>query len=247
MIIFNTHVPSDENAVSVNEDGGYNFTCVTAEENEIVLSVLRKANEYPLDQRGIALAFFSEGVTHKPRYIINQIIIEYAELSGTPLDVVAEFIALSRKSSKFRPKALEVFESVSKALRFPAAPYAQDRTMYSWNLLYLYAAELYEKEYQYDKAIEAIEESRRLGWYADVCTKFHAEVLAKTDINAAVEYLQNSIVENPSLPRITSMLEEYKKKAEKGYKFKPRKVKKEDDTEIEQQLRRLAYRYLIKA
>lgn len=118
--------------------------------------------------------------------------------------------------------------------------------MYSWDLLYLFAAEMYEKEYQYDKAIKAIEESRRFGWYPDVCTKFHAEVLSKTDINSAVEYLENSIAADPSLFRLKSTLEEYKKKAEKGYKFKPRKMKKEDDTEKEQQLRRLAYRYLIK-
>ena len=246
MICFNTNVSPDNGATATLPDGGYNFACVTPEENAEILSLLKPAAEYPADQRGIALTFFSEATNHKPRYIINQIIIEYARLSGTPLDTAAEFIALSRKSSAFRPKALEVFESIPKALCFPATSFAKDRAMYSWDLLYLFAAEMYEKEYQYDKAIKAIEESRRFGWYPDVCTKFHAEVLAKTDINSAVEYLENSIAADPSLFRLKSTLEEYKKKAEKGYKFKPRKMKKEDDTEKEQQLRRLAYRYLIK-
>lgn len=105
---------------------------------------------------------------------------------------------------------------------------------------------MYEKEYQYDKAIEAIEECRRLGWYPDVCAKFHAEVLAKTDINLAVNYLESSIAADQSLSCLKSILDEYKKKAEKDYKFKPRKAKREDNIEKEQQLRRLAYRYLKK-
>lgn len=246
MITFNQTVSPDKNATATLSDGGYNFACITPEENAEILSLLKSVAEYPADQRGIALAFYSEATNHKPRYIINQIIIEYAKLSGAPLDTAAEFIALSRKSSAFRPKALEIFESIPKTLCFPATPFAKDRAMYSWNLLYLFAAEIYEKEYQYDKAIEAIEESRRLGWYPDVCTKFHAEVLAKTDINLAVDYLKNSIAADPSLSRIKSTLEEYKKKAEKGYKFKPRKVKREDDSEKEQQIRQLAFRYLRK-
>lgn len=107
MICFNTNVSPDNNATTALPDGGYNFACVTLEENAEILSLLKSAAEYPADQCGIALAFFSEVTNHKPRYIINQIIIEYAKLSGTPLDVAAEFIALSRKSSTFRPKALE--------------------------------------------------------------------------------------------------------------------------------------------
>lgn len=246
MIVFNLNVSPDNGATATLSDGGYNFACVTPEENAEILSLLKPAAEYPADQRGIALAFFSEATNHKPRYIINQIIIEYARLSGAPLDLAAEFIALSRKSSAFRPKALEVFESIPKTLCFPPTPYGNGRTMYSWSLLYLSAAQMYEKEYQYGKAIEAIEESRQLGWYPDVCTKFHAEVLAKTDINLAVEYLKNIIAADPSLSGLKSTLEEYKKKAEKGYQFKPRKAIKEDNAEMEQQLRRLAYRYLKK-
>ncbi len=162
-----------------------------------------------------------------------------------PLDAATEFIALFRKGSAFRSKALEAFESIPKTLCFPANPYAKDKTMYSWNLLYLFAAEMHEKEYQFDKAIESIEESRRLGWYHDACTKFHAEVLTKIDITLAVDYLKNSIDADPSLFRLKSTLEGYKKKAEKGYKFKPRKNKKEDDAELEQQLHQLACRYII--
>lgn len=247
MITFNLAVSSDKNATITLSDGGYNFACITPEENTEILSLLKSAAEYPADQRGIALAFFSEATNYKPRYIINQIIIEYAKLSGTSLDIAAEFIALSRKGSAFRSKALEVFESIPKELHFPPAPYANGRAMYPWSLLYLSAAEMYEKEYQYDKAIETIEECRRLGWYPDVCTKFHAEVLAKTDINLAVDYLENSIAADPSLTCLKSILDEYKKKAEKDYKFKPRKAKRGDNSENEQQLRQLAYRYLKKA
>ena len=134
MIVFNLNVSPDNGATATLLEGGYNFACVTPEENAEILSLLKPAAEYPADQRGIALAFFSEAINHKPRYIINQIIIEYARLSGTPLDVAAEFVALSRKSSAFRSKALEVFESIPKELRFPPAPYANGRAINSWSL-----------------------------------------------------------------------------------------------------------------
>lgn len=116
MIVFNTNVLSDRNAVSTNPDGGYNFSCVTSEENEVILSVLADANKYPPEQRGIALAFLSEGITYKPRYIINQIIVEYAKLVGSSLDIVAEFIAYSRKNSAYRAKAISAFEQLDRKL-----------------------------------------------------------------------------------------------------------------------------------
>lgn len=60
MICFNTNAAPDSNATATLSEGGYNFTCVTPEENAEILSLLRSAAEYPADQRGIALAFFSE-------------------------------------------------------------------------------------------------------------------------------------------------------------------------------------------
>lgn len=247
MICFNTNVLPDKNATVTLPDGGYNFTCVTSEENAEILSMLKTAAEYPADQRGIALAFYSEAVTYKPRYIINQIIIEYAKLSKMPLDTAAKFIALSRKSSRFRQKALEAFERMPKDIQFPDTPYRNGRTMYYWSGLYLTAAELYQKEYMYDKAIQAIEKSREYGWDSDVCTKIHAEILSKIDINQAVDYLQNSIAADSCLSGLNQILKDYKAKAAKGYKFKPRKTAQEYNSEAESQIRQLAYRYLKKS
>lgn len=247
LISFNVNVMSDKNATKTHPDGGYNFTCVTSEENAEILSLLKSAAEYPADQRGIALAFYSESAIYKPRYIINQIIIEYAEQSGTPLDTVAEFIAFSRKSSNFRTKALEVFESVPKTLCFPPTPYGNDTAMYSWSRLYLIAAEIYEKEYQFEKALNAIKKCSKYNWNKTVCIERYAEILTKIDIKQAVEYLQNTIDKDSQLlPILSRQLEEYRAKAAKGYKFKPRKKTTENcsEAEMEQQIKQLAFRYL---
>lgn len=244
MICFNANVLPDKNATQTTATGMYNFLCITPEENDEIISILKSAAAYPPEQRGIALAFCSEAVIYKPRYILNQIIIEYAKLSGSPLDTAAEFIALSRKSSHFRGKAIEVFEQIPKNITFPLSPYNNGLTMYSWCGLYLTVSELYEKEYQFDKALEAIEKSRELGWDSAACTKIHAEILTKVDINMAVEYLQSCIAADPRLSNLRATLDEYKAKADKGYKFKPRKSTREDNVEMEQQIRQLAFRYL---
>jgi len=239
MICFNTNVSPDNNATTALPDGSYNFACVTSAENAEILGLLKSAAEYPAEQCGIALAFYSEATNYKPRYIINQIIIEYAKLSGTPLDIAAEFIALSRKGSAFRSKALEAFESIPKTLCFP-------QQMYSWSRLYLIAAELYEKEYQFEKALCAIDSSQKNGWDKAVCVERHAEILAKIDIEQAVDYLQNKIEAEPALAMLSGVLCELQAKSAKGYKFKPRRKTPEDNLEMEQHLRRLAYRYLKK-
>lgn len=245
MINLNSNALPDLNAVSTHPDGGYNFACITPDENEVVTSALLEANRYPANQRGIALSFFSENITHKPRYIINQIIIEYAKLTDGSLDKAAAFIAYSRKSSSYRAKAISIFEQLDTEITFPEA--VSGYPMYSWSRLYLIAAELCEKEYQFEKALKAIEKSRERGWNNTVCTGRYAEILAKIDMSQAVEYLQNKIETDPALAVLSETLNELQTKAAKGYKFKPRRKAPEDNSEMEQQLRQLAYRYLKKA
>lgn len=245
MVFFNVNATPDENAATVLPDGGYNFACVTPEENDTIISLLSQANEFPYVQRGIALAFLSENTVYKPRYIVNQILIEYSEQTDGKLDKAAGFIAYSRKGSAYREKAIKAFEQLDANMAFPQS--VSGLEMYSWSGLYLIAAELYEKEYQLEKALCAIDSSQKNGWDKAVCVERHAEILAKIDINQAVEYLQNKIEADPALTILSGVLRELQAKAAKGYKFKPRKKAPEDNLNMEQQLRRLAYRYLKKA
>lgn len=244
MIIFNKAVSPDCNATATNPDGSYNFTCVASEENDVVLSLIEQANNYPPNQRNIALTFFSEDTTYKPRYIVNQIIIEYAKLTGEPLDKIAEYIAYSRKSSAYRGKAISTFEQLDKNISFPKT--TSGYPMYSWGRLYLIAAELYEKEYQFEKALQSIDSSQKNGWNKMVCVERHAEILAKIDISQAVKFLRDKIEADPTLGGLSGVLCELQAKSAKGYKFKPRRKTDEDNLEVEQQIRRLAYRYLVK-
>lgn len=247
MLSFNFNVKPDEYATLTHPDGGYNFTCITEEENDAILSMLKTAQSYPESQRGISLAFNSESVIYKPRYIINQIIVEYSENSVFPLDKLAKFIGYFRKSSQFRPDAIKAFESYipnySQA-NIPLAP--SGNPMYSLSWLYLTVAELYEKEGLFEKALNAIDMSRKEGWTAVVCAQRHAEILAKIDINQAVDYLNNAIAVSSEFSQVLSpMLQDYQAKAAKGYKFKSRKKSSINDNDNEQQIKQLAYRYLI--
>ncbi len=95
--------------------------------------------------------------------------------------------------------------------------------MYSLAGLYLTAAELYEKEHEFDKALNAIENCRKNGWDLTACARLQAEILSKIDIAQAVDYLTHEIATNPQLSSLSCELQEYQDKLAKGYKYRPRK------------------------
>lgn len=244
---FNKNALPDKNATSTYPDGGYCFTCITPEENEEIVSILDKADKLPPDQQGVALAFYSESTIYKPHYIIDQIIIEFVNGSTYPLDRLAEFIAYSRKGSAFRQNAINSFEEYEKVKINVEMPSVNSCiTAYSSARLYLMAAEIYEKEYQFEKALHSVEKSCQNGWNKVVCIKRYSEILAKIDIDKAVEFLQTRMSDDPILSDLSNALDEMKVKAAKGYKFKPKRKVVENNLEMEQQIRQLAYRYIIK-
>lgn len=241
--VLNVTVAPDTNATKTHPDGMYNFTCITAEENKTIISVIKEAIAFPSEQQGIALAFFSESITYKPRYIINQIIVDFTNNSDNPLDVVAAFISFSRGGSSRRKSAIEKFEQIPKHIKFPLLPY-NNNAIYTWKRLYLTVAEIYEKEYQFEKALLSIEKCREFGWDKRVCVERYAEILAKIDVTKAVDYLQCNISSDESLSFLSDMLDNLKAKAARGYKFKPRNTETENNSESEHQLHILASRYL---
>lgn len=243
-VIFNLNVAPDINATKTHPDGMYNFTCITGEENETIVSVIKEAIAFPQKQQGIALAFFSESVVYKPRYIVNQIIVEFTKDSDNPLDIAAAFISFSRGGSNHRKNAIEMFELIPKHISFPLSPFNNNFSMYSWSRLYLIAAEIYEKEHLFEKALQAIDKSCEFGWDKSVCVERYAEILAKIDISKAVEYLQYNISTYQNLTNLSKMLEDLQAKKARGYKFKPRNKVHEDCSGMEQQIQQLAFRYL---
>ena len=60
-----------------------------------------------------------------------------------------------------------------------------------------------------------------------------------------VAHLESAVCSDPQLALLSSKLQEYKDKADKFYKFKPRKKAATDDGAAEAQKRQLAYRYLV--
>ena len=236
MVFFNVNATPDENAATVLPNGGYNFACVTPEENDTIISLLSQANEFPYAQRGIALAFLSENTVYKPRYIVNQILIEYGAQTDGKLDKAAEVIAYSRNGSAYREKAIKTFEQLDASMTFP--PSVSGLEMYSWSRLY------YEKEYQFENALKAVDKSREHSWDKTVCIGRYAEILAKLDVAKAVEYLQRNISTDPSFAVLSRLLKDLQAKEAKGYKFKPRRQAAEDNSENERLLKCLAYRYL---
>ncbi len=153
MIYFNLSAQPDKNAITSNADGGYEFSCITPDENETIISALRTADQAPANQRGIVLAFITEAIVYKPRNVISQIIIEYGKYSEYPLDRLAKAIAFSRKGAVFRKDAISDFEEYFNCPDIDNMPTRNGRKIYSDAHIFVTLADLYEKEYQFEKLL----------------------------------------------------------------------------------------------
>ena len=241
---FRFDVISDKNATKTNETGEYNFKCITEEENQEIIAILKATiDEFQEPYIGIGLAFKSEAAVYKPRYILNQIIIEYCSNSYNKFDILAKAIAFSRKSAKYRSLALSEFEKYFSSHEIAEMPQKNGLPIYSEYRLFCVMAELYEKEYQFESALYCLEQCLSLDSDNLANCERYAKVLSKIDINKAVVYLEKIISTNDKAHYLSDLLTDFQKKATKGYKFKPRN-KPTDENNFEEDLIRLAKRYL---
>lgn len=247
MIYFNLSAQPYKNAITSNADGGYEFSCISPDENETIISALRTADQAPANQRGIVLAFITEAIVYKPRYVISQIIIEYGKYSEYPLDRLAKAIAFSRKGAAFRKDAISDFEEYFNRPDIDNMPVRNGRKIYSDAHIFVTLAELYEKEYQFEKALDTWKKAAAAGWDSGICVSNIAGILSKIDISKAVAYLEEEIAKDSAPAYLNKTLEDYKAKAAKGYVFKARARKADErDKQIQSQIKQLSYRYLKK-
>lgn len=247
MAQFYLNVRSDDNAVEIM-DGKYDFTCITEKENNTILDVLNNVIEkFQENEYGIGLAFESESVVYKPKYVIEQIIIEYTNHSDNPLDYLAKGIAFSRKGAEFRLKSIQAFENYLSFSEHGKIPIINEKPIYRKRMIYYLMADLYEKENQLEKSLQYFEKSAQtdIGFPPFRIEERYATVLSKIDIHKAVDYLKKQILEDETCKYLETKLHDYEKKSEKGYIFKPRNKKAEvENKEIQQNIERLARRYL---
>lgn len=165
-----------------------------------------------------AYSFYGE-----EKHIFNNKIIENYSSSDNPNDVLAVAISYLGEGYTFRKQAIDYFE---RYLKCPS----NQKYFSNW-FIYSSLATLYEQEYMFQEALACLQILIKLdnnSNYADY-TRI-GNVLTKIDINKAVIFYENLQRESFYKNYKDVFDKAYKEallKQKKGYKFKPRKNKKE--------------------
>ena len=230
----------------IKEDGGYDFTVLTDDERNYIEEKLSEAErKYSEPYAAIGLSFVSATTVYKPGYILPQIVILRYSDSENPLDMLAVAIAYSKKGAYFRKQAIEYFEKYYTnpvPAKIPNADYA----LFDERNLKLTLADLYEKEYEFEKAILTLRNYyKTIGKKDEVIVDRIGQILVKIDVNKAVDYYETAISRYSDSYTIQSSYITALEKQQKGYVYRPRKSKpKESDLLINEQIEALAKQFV---
>ena len=137
-------------------NGAYDFTRLSAGENQTILEVLRVAgsDKYTPEQRALGLASESSVVKYKARAILNEIVVQRYNESKSSLDALAVGFAYQTKGAIGRQQAIVYFERYLSAASSQIVAEAQ-RVMFDANdpFFSYKLAELYEQEGLWDSAL----------------------------------------------------------------------------------------------
>lgn len=132
----------------------YDLTRFSAHEESVIKQAVNNVKrKYPEKYSAIGLANESYVIVYKPRYILfEMIVIKYKE-SKNPLDLVAVSFAYESKGAFYRKDAIKYYETVKDRISYKELDKFASVSAFSYLIK---IAEAYEKEHEYDKAIECL-------------------------------------------------------------------------------------------
>lgn len=213
------------------------FPCPTQEEFDYISERLNYIKQnYSKEHQSIALAYEAWMTVHRSHHILNQIVIQKYKESDDSIDILAVAMAYCTEPVKYRKLAIQYFEryftnpvNLTDLPKDPAAE-IQCCTMFSDWFLHLKLAELYEKEYMYDEAIEQIKlrikcvNGTNPADYIAI-----GDILIKIDLYKAKDYYENLMKSEVYAQHQYSIDWHYNdvlNKINMRYVFTPRKSKK---------------------
>lgn len=188
------------------------------------------------DKKAIMLMFNNNSVIGEQRHKNNWEIINKYSLSDKPLDILAVAVSYDREGAGFRKQAIGYFERFLKnPVEIPVVPNISGdggmpvRCISYWQI-YSSLADLYEKEYDFDKAIKYLKKLPKESKYNNPSDYTRiGDVLTKKDINECVKYYEN-LMTKPIYKKFKRQIDIYYKialeKQSKGYVFRRRKTNK---------------------
>ena len=173
----------------------------------------------------------SYSIIGESRHTIARNVIEKYANSKKSLDQLALALAYEREGAKYRQEAIKCFEFYFENPKpVPKNPHTKKPYFTQWEL-HSTLSTLYEKEYQFDKAIKELEKCIEINKHdvngADY-TRI-ADILVKSSsVDVAIAYLED-IKKKPVYKKIKNAVDycysNLEKKKATGYKYKPRKKK----------------------
>lgn len=226
------------------DDGFYHFDYIEKDEEKLIMDIIIKSNcsEY----KSLEFYYQANMIVHKCRYILFQLLILKYENSVSLYDQLVVGIAYKNKGAFYRPMAIKYLEMFIKQ--------SNSKT---WNIVerylpkssvFLILSELYEKEYDFNNAIEILSNIKvnDCAWSATVLKV--AKILKKVDINRCVDYCETALLEHNStgaLEELNKFLIEARQLQDRKYVYRPRKNRAiEENKEIEDEIEETAKKFL---
>lgn len=183
----------------------------------------------------IKLMFNNNSIIGNKRHTNNWNIINKYSNSNNPLDILAVAVSYDREGAKYRIQAIEYYEKfLSDPAEIPVVPNLSrlngtpKRYISNWEI-YSNLANLYEKEYQFEKAIFYLNKLPKESNYNNPSDYTRiGDVLSKVNIDKCVTYYLD-LMKTDIYKKFKNVIDiAYKnalEKQSKGYIFKPRKKK----------------------
>ncbi|MBE6801661.1 MAG: hypothetical protein E7530_02100 [Ruminococcaceae bacterium] len=230
--IYPEYYPQNSAESVCTSDGLYNFEKLSTREVALVIDVLKVAfsKKYPKRLRGLGLLNECYTITYKERYILMTLIIELFTNSDNPYNALAVAEAYRSKGAAYREQAIQKYEYfINKANLLQKGKVSSTFNLFNDSFIYHNLAELYEKEHNLYRALK----------YAELAEKHNRDflplypihisnILLKIEPVKAVQYLEGITASEKYKAQFSAFnksLLEAKSKADRGYRYSPRKSK----------------------
>lgn len=225
------------------------YAYVGDEEFEYIFDKLHFVEEnYTNSNLAFGLACETDPTIGLARHILSQLIFLKYKESDNCLEILAVAIALSREGAYYRRSAIKYFEKFF-SLEIDDKDAELISTRYSDWYLHSILADLYEKEYEFQKAVNQLEKCiQASGGQNPADYTRIGDILIKCDIQQAKEYydeLLNSECYNLHKYTFDYAYSELCKKINAGYVYKKRSSKNRNTLSDEQILYAKVAEYLI--
>lgn len=237
---------------SIVVNGIYDFDNLSDEELNTILTVLRNtySGKYTKDFLALGLSIETYHIVYKPRYILNEIIIQRYSCSKSPYDNLAVAFAYQTKGAMFYKETVQFYE------KFLNSVSEKDKKLLQTKFILTSEPSLsnsisiaYEHIYDFENALKyAIEAEKYNTMNLPYYPKHIGSIYLKIDPSLAVKYYRKVILSakySDSRSAISKELENAETKLDKGYVYKPRPYKpKERDIIIQQSIQLQAKNFL---